>query len=136
MAELLPVGKQKVVAGRDVYVAGRDLVVKLAPAGAPELAVPSLPPWDIPSFIGRDDELALSLEYVSALNVFRGVSPSPSALRSIERGGRPIVVVHDSLVVGHYEEPIKEFEADESYEADADSGRFYSGFGEFYGDQG
>ena len=58
-------GRQKAAAGRDAFVAGRDQVfadqVVLAGAGAArpgELAVPGLLPRDVPSFTGRDDELA------------------------------------------------------------------------------
>lgn len=75
-----------------------------------------------------------SLEYVSALNVFRGVRPAPGELRDMINGGRPVVVVHDPLVVGNYEAPVNEFEEDndyidDRYEADPD-------FGLWYGDQG
>ncbi len=70
-----------------------------------------------------------SLEYVSTLNIFRNVRPSPNELRDMVKARRQVIVVHDPLVVGHYEQPVGQFEDDNAYDADAD-------FGLFYGDQG
>src|ERR1700722_19723926 len=49
---------QKAVAGRDARVAGRDLIINVGGAGAAELAGPGLLPRDVPTFTGRDGELA------------------------------------------------------------------------------
>jgi tetratricopeptide (TPR) repeat protein len=51
-------GKQKTTAGRDAFVAGRDLTVSLAAADAGEPVTPGLLPRDVPGFTGRRDELA------------------------------------------------------------------------------
>ena len=50
--------KQEVTAGRDAFVAGRDLIVHVAATGPAELGVPGLLPRDVPGFTGRGDELA------------------------------------------------------------------------------
>src|SRR3984957_16794136 len=50
--------KQKVTAGRDAFVAGRDLIVHVAATGPAELGVPGLLPRDVPGCTGRADELA------------------------------------------------------------------------------
>ena len=50
--------RQKAVAGRDAYVAGRDLIVNVGGAGATTLGVPGLLPRDVPGFTGREGELA------------------------------------------------------------------------------
>ncbi len=51
-------GKQKVTAGRDAFVAGRDLIAHIAATGPAEPGVPGLLPRDVPGFTGRNEELA------------------------------------------------------------------------------
>lgn len=53
-----PETRQKVAAGRDANIAGRDLIVNVGGPGAAKLGVPGLLPRDVPGFIGRDGELA------------------------------------------------------------------------------
>ncbi len=50
--------RQKAAAGRDAYVAGRDLIVNVGGAGAATLGIPGLLPRDVPGFTGREGELA------------------------------------------------------------------------------
>src|SRR5580658_10792155 len=50
--------KQKATAGRDAFVAGRDLTVYIAPADPGEPVTPGLLARDVPGFTGRAEELA------------------------------------------------------------------------------
>jgi tetratricopeptide (TPR) repeat protein len=50
--------RQQVTAGHDAYVAGRDLTVNVTTVSKAEPALPGLLPRDVPTFTGRDGELA------------------------------------------------------------------------------
>jgi tetratricopeptide (TPR) repeat protein len=84
-----PETRQKVAAGRDAYVAGRDLTVNVTTASKAEAALPGLLPRDVPAFTGRDDELARLAELggggrvvVSAIGGTAGVGKTALAVHA------------------------------------------------------
>jgi len=81
-------GMQTAVAGRDAYVAGRDLVVNVGGAASAEPVVPGLLPRDVPGFTGRDEELA------RLVGLARGGSVVVTAIGGTAGVGKTALAVH------------------------------------------